>query len=103
MTTSTSHGTSRWIAAAAAAGLFIGVAVGASYNYGGRGASTQRFVSQAAPLLNPTAPRGEIKPLSAADDAFLSDLEIALERPHTRELLAFDAFTPHARDVGWTR
>jgi hypothetical protein len=35
----------------------------------------------------------------ATDDAFLSDLEVALERPHTRELLAFDALTPHVREV----
>ena len=35
----------------------------------------------------------------AADDAFLSDLEIALERPHTRELRAFDALTPHVREI----
>lgn len=104
MTTSTSHGSSRWIAAAAAAGLFIGVAVGASYNYGGRVPRSQVFAPQATtPLLNPIASRGEIKALSAADDAFLSDLETALERPHTRELLAFDAFTPHARDVGLQR
>ena len=104
MTTSTSHGSSRWVAAAAAAGLFIGVAVGASYNYGGRMRSPQAFAPQvSAPLLKP-AVRSEIKALSSTDDAsFLSDLESALERPHTRELLAFDAFTPHARDVGFTR
>ena len=35
----------------------------------------------------------------AADDAFLSDLEIALERPHTRELQAFDELTPHVREI----
>jgi hypothetical protein len=35
----------------------------------------------------------------AADDAFLSELELALERPHTRELVAFDALTPHVREV----
>ena len=35
----------------------------------------------------------------AADDAFLSELEIALERPRTRELQAFDTFTPHVREI----
>jgi hypothetical protein len=99
MTTSTSRGSSRWIAAAAAAGLFIGVAVGASYNYGAHSSSSQAFAPQVlAPLVTQASVRGDNKQ-SIADDAFLSDLEIALERPHTRELLAFDAFTPHARDV----
>lgn len=103
MTTSTPHGSSRWVAAAAAAGLFIGVAVGASYNYGGRSRSSQAFAPQmSSPLLAPIA-AGVPSKTEAADDAFLSDLEIALERPHTRELLAFDAFTPHARDVGFKR
>jgi len=103
MTTSTSHGSSRWIAAAAAAGLFIGVAVGASYNYGAHAPRPTRFALQSAPLLKPGAVRSDIKALTPSDDAFLSDLDIALERPHTRELLAFDAFTPHARDVGLAR
>ena len=35
----------------------------------------------------------------AADDAFLNELELALERPRTRELVAFDEFTPHVREV----
>ena len=32
------------------------------------------------------------------DDAFLSDLEMALERPYTRSLQPFDALTPHVRE-----
>ena len=103
MTTSTSHGSSRWIAAAAAAGLFIGVAVGASYNYGAHGRPQPVLVQPAASLLTPIATRGDAQAQPASDDAFLSDLEIALERPHPRELLAFDAFTPHAREVGLKR
>src|SRR3954465_7244466 len=104
MTTSTAHRSSRWVAAAAAAGLFIGVAVGASYNYGAHVPRPTRFALQsAAPLLKPGTARGDMNASAPSDDAFLSDLEIALERPHTRELLAFDAFTPHARDVGLAR
>jgi hypothetical protein len=30
---------------------------------------------------------------------FLSELELALERPHTPELMALDAMTPHVREV----
>ena len=36
---------------------------------------------------------------SEADEAFLSEIEIAGERPRIRELLAVDALTPHAREV----
>jgi hypothetical protein len=91
----------RWIAAAAAAGLFVGVAVGASYQYGAhRGTPTETLARQTtAPRLKPAGIRGISPAQVAADDAFLSDLETALERPHTRELLAFDALTPHVREV----
>jgi len=37
--------------------------------------------------------------VEASDEAFLSDLEVALERPHTSELQPFDALTPHVREV----
>ncbi len=49
--------------------------------------------------IPPAGTRGSSQPQVATDDAFLSELEIALERPHTRELRAFDAFTPHVREV----
>ena len=35
----------------------------------------------------------------ADDDAFLLDLELALQRPNTRELEPFDALTPHVREI----
>ena len=90
--------TPRWVAAAAAAGLLVGVAVGASYNFGSHSLVSQT-ARQVAPMLSPVATRGDSPAQVAADDAFLSDLELALERPHTRELLAFDALTPHVREV----
>jgi hypothetical protein len=90
--------TPRWMAAAAAAGLLVGVAVGASYNFSTRSLVTQA-ARQVSPLLTPVATRGDSPAQVAADDAFLSDLELALERPHTRELVAFDALTPHVREV----
>jgi hypothetical protein len=94
MSVSTAPAAPRWIAAAVA-GLFIGVAVGASYQWGTRG-------DRALPgdtRLTPVATRGSTPVEVAADDAFLSELELALERPHTRELVAFDALTPHVREV----
>jgi hypothetical protein len=49
--------------------------------------------------LSPVGTRRSSPAEIAADSAFLSDLELALERPHTRELQAFDALTPHVREI----
>ncbi|HEV3056957.1 MAG TPA: hypothetical protein VGY48_01860 [Vicinamibacterales bacterium] len=134
MTDPTSHAAPRWVAAAVAAGLFVGVAVGASYQYGAHSRVAQQLLARqmanreigtpgagrevgatglgrgtGAPAMTapvrqtPVATRGESPAQVAADDAFLSDLEVALERPHTRELVAFDAFTPHVREVSNAR
>jgi hypothetical protein len=88
----------RWIAAAAAAGLFVGVAVGASYEWEWR-AQPRQTLANAKTHLAPVATRGSGHPDVAADDAFLSELDAALERPRTRELIAYDALTPHVREV----
>ena len=100
MTASVSRTAPRWVAAAAAAGLFVGVALTASYEWGSQTrAARQRIALDAAtprPRVTPAVGRVES---NAADEAFLSELEFALERPHTRELLAFDALTPHVREV----
>jgi len=37
--------------------------------------------------------------VSDVNEQFLSELELALERPHTRELVALDELTPHVREV----
>ena len=98
----------RWVAAAAAAGLFVGVAAGTVFSprfnvaREGRRAgvtSTGRQGLASAPSrLSPSA--GEaVKAVVDMDDMFMSDLESALDRPHTSELVAFDALTPHLRDV----
>lgn len=101
MTATSSRPAPRWVAAGAAAGLFIGVVVGASYQYGAHGRLVQQTLGRPAvqTLLAPVATRGDSPAQIAPDDAFLSDLEVALERPHTRELLAFDALTPHVREI----
>jgi hypothetical protein len=101
---STSRTAPRWIAAAAAAGLFIGVALGASYEWGSRNPAARRLVARdagagRASRLTPSAARGSSPAEAIADDAFLSDLELALERPHTRELQAIDELTPHVREI----
>ena len=104
MTGSPSSTAPRWIAAAAAAGLFVGVALGAGYEW--RSRSTRQALTgdmARASRLLPVATRGSTPADVAADDAFLSELEIALERPRTRELQAFDALTPHVREVSDAR
>jgi anti-sigma factor RsiW len=100
--TASARTSSRWIAAAVAAGLFIGVAVSASYQLGVHHRETGRLLPRqagSAPWITPVATRGSGQAQIASDDAVMSDLELALERPRTRELIAFDAFTPHVREI----
>jgi len=106
--TSTVRLATRWIAAAAAAGLFVGVAAGTAFNFGGRlnfspsarvsygQAGRGRSMANVPSHLVP--PHIDVTP-PVSDDAFMSDLESALDSPHTRELVVFDALTPHVREI----
>jgi hypothetical protein len=100
MTVSSARTAPRWVAAAAAAGLFIGAALGASYRWNGapQFAITHDATMARSPQLAPMMLRVNSSQ-TAADDAFLSELEMALDRPRTRELIAFDALTPHFREI----
>ena len=104
ITTSTSHTALRWIAAAAA-GLFVGVALGASYEWQWRTRSARPMTGAqtavaSTTVMTPMATRGsDPAPDVAADDAFLSELELALDRPRPSELQPFDALTPHVREI----
>ena len=90
----------RWIAAAAAAGLFVGVALGASYQWDWHNQVARSVLTGDVNVrLSPIATRGSRSNDVAADDAFLLELELALDRPRTRELIAYDALTPHVRSV----
>jgi len=94
----------RWIAAAAAAGLFVGVALGASYQRELRAHAPSAVMARAtgtpSKRVAPVATLGIGHPGTDSDEeAFLSDLEAALARPRTRELQPLDALTPHVRDV----
>jgi hypothetical protein len=103
------HVRSRWIAAAAAAGLFMGVALGVAFEWERHARPGTDSVAEAQPLAAPgrlgpgipvatdgTTPSPEI----ASDDSFLSDLDVALERPRFGgELQTFDALTPHVREI----
>lgn len=96
----------RWLAAAAAAGLFVGVAVGGMFfDTGGHSVSAPTMMARSKPVRTPAEPP-PVRVTSAAsvvesadDDTFLAELEQALQNPGTRELLPFDALTPHARDI----
>ena len=108
------HRRSRWVAAAVAAGLFVGVALGASFEWERRAWVTRSVadVRQAPGSAVPAAPGLNIAPRLtpvtadtaassdvAANDAFLSELEVALERPRARALQPFDDITPHVREI----
>jgi hypothetical protein len=96
----------RWLAAAAAVGLFVGVAVGGMFSDG----SGRRRLSMTSANPQLGSPHPSLAAAGRAgvpaairevpdDDAFLSDLELALERPSTGELVPFDALTPHTRGI----
>ena len=98
--------TPRWVAAAAAAGLFIGFAVG---GYLGperlHRVRNSSFTQSAPPAMSaqrvsstPAIRVGTTPPEPVDDDAFLIELETALVR-HARELQPFDAMTPYVSDV----
>ena len=92
----------RWTAAAAAAGLFLGIALGASYEWEYRARPTAPVLGARNARLSPPLTRAASADI-AADADFLSELELALEHPRTRELAAFDAFTPHVREISDNR
>jgi hypothetical protein len=92
----------RWVAASLAAGLFIGVATGILFDWQASRAFYARRVPAGTRQTVMTAPADGIeiaRDASEADDAFLSEIELAGQRPRIRELLAVDALTPHAREV----
>jgi hypothetical protein len=96
----TSH-VSRWIAAAAAAGLIVGVGVGQMMDL--RHSLTAPHPSAIhargakAPASDGRDPR--VQTVSAIrDEAFLSELDASLSRDAVPELRALDAFTPRAGD-----
>lgn len=97
----------RWIAASAAACLLIGIFAGRMYEQGWlTGATPHRVVAAHQAIatgrsarLAPIATDGKSAPAVDADEYFMSDLETALDRPRTRELMPFDALTPHVREI----
>ena len=97
--TSRSSGASRWIAAAAAAGLIVGVGVGQLMDFRHSlrppiSASDSRRPEVSAPArANATLRRVNA---AGRDEAFLSAVDASLDRASVPELRALDELTPHA-------
>jgi len=96
--------TTRWIGAAAAAGLFLGIGLGTFFYPGGRAPEPGTVAAVVAPVTRqaPEAPPAVLLsvPQAVSDtEQFLSELELAMERPQTPELVALDDMTPHVREI----
>jgi hypothetical protein len=92
----------RWLAAAAAAGLIVGASLGGVLFRDGPATPSQPpVIANVGPTEPPLVQTRGSEPVDDID--FLSELEIALERPYTPELVALDALTPHVREVRITR
>ena len=106
MNVSSARGITRWVYAGAAAGLVIGVGLGAFYDSEWRlarrindlSAGVRQGSGARGNALIPVATAGKTFGREASDEAFLSDLEVALEQPRTGELQPFDVLTPHVRE-----
>jgi anti-sigma factor RsiW len=99
---------SRWMAGAVAAGLVMGIGVGITFEWERHGrAGTARYAPVVAggvtEIVSGIATGPAATPSSIAnanDESFLSDLDVALERPRFGgELQTFDALTPHVREI----
>lgn len=98
--TSRSSHASRWIAAAAAAGLIVGVGVGQMtdlrHAVGNRTAGGAVAGLSVPQPVEPAAPTIRTVSTSGQDEAFLSELDASLSRPSVPELRALDELTPRA-------
>jgi hypothetical protein len=96
--------TARWVAAAAAAGLAVGLGLGAMMNFqlSGFWSSPGRpAVAARAPVTHVT-PVAKLSDPGFSDEAFLSEIDQALAR-RAAELEALDALTPHVREIAARR
>lgn len=96
---SRSHTVTRWVAGAAAAGLFIGVGLGIFFD---SSRLTRRGSSQSASSSTSPAATRPASSNDASDEAFLVELQLAVEGPQTRALAPFDALTPRVLEAANT-
>jgi anti-sigma factor RsiW len=93
-----------WLGVAAAAGLVIGVGLGTAYYSQAPAGQLQTVASRSIVAPSETSVPAATPALvpelvNSINEQFLSELELALERPHTSELVALDELTPHVREV----
>ena len=91
----------RWIAAAAVAGLVIGVIAGRfghDYSFGRPPAAQVMARATERPELRAAGSTGTIREVSAAvsDEEFLSQIEVAIDGPAAAALQPLDDLTPRA-------
>jgi hypothetical protein len=96
----------RWIAAAAVAGLVIGVIAGRfghDYSLLGRPGSARVVVARTAeaPALRAAGNTGTLREVSVdiSDEEFLSQIELAIDGPAAAALQPLDDLTPRAWDA----
>jgi hypothetical protein len=93
----------RWVAAAAAAGLLVGVSAGRFFTTNERTAEPAATVALAPSKPAPPVQRpATYQPDSASpssDEAFLVEVEAAVTRQRIAALSALDDLTPHARET----
>ena len=95
-------GARRWIAAAAAAGLVVGIAAGQLLDLRDALGGPPHSIVERPQLTPSSSASASLQPASLvqSDEAFLSELEDAALSPRIPELVALDAVTPRLRDIG---
>lgn len=89
----------RWVAAAAAAGLLVGVSAGRFIHLDGLGDFSRPTATQAVRVPAPAPAPAVLPENSSADEAFLSEVETAVSQHRIAALSALDDLTPHAREA----
>jgi anti-sigma factor RsiW len=95
----------RWMAAAAAAGLFIGVSAGRLMHSPTQPAAlTARVEAPATPLVASASPETTATDAGgiysfAREEMFLLEVDSAVTSPRVDELYALDELTPHPREM----
>lgn len=94
-----------WVAATAAAGLVAGVSVGMFFERTGRSVAAPvpaaASIPPSAPALLPAIDNAAIDRAAELQELFMSEIDLAADRPRTAELAAYDELTPHIREVSF--